>query len=85
MSREPHNAVPAGRQLAVLFGPERVALALSVLVVIALAFVLGVGPFATRAEPSASPVPAATGAAPSGISRLAVGPLSRDTGPSIDA
>lgn len=59
MSRERQDAAHAGQRLAVWFGPERVALVLSVLAVIALAFVLQLGPFAPApGSPSASSSPA---------------------------
>lgn len=76
MNRERRVSLLGGQRPAGWFGPERVALALSVLVVIALAFVLGLGPFAAApGSPTtpASPVPSGTRAGPWGNPRLAVG------------
>ena len=75
MSRQRDDPILAEGRLAAWFGPELVALALTVVMAIALAFVLGLGPFAAASgaptTPS-SPAPSGTSAAPWGNPRLAV-------------
>ena len=60
------DSAPAGRQLAAIAGPERIAFVLSIIVVIGIALAIGVGPFRPGgAAPSetGSPAPSGTGAA----------------------
>ncbi len=61
------DSAPAGRQLAALFGPERIAFVLSIIVVIGIALAIGVGPFrpggGAAPSDSGSPTPSGTGAA----------------------
>jgi hypothetical protein len=60
------ESAPAGRQLAAIFGPERIAFVLSVIVVIGIALAIGVGPFRPGGTPGpsnpVSPAPSETGA-----------------------
>lgn len=76
MSRERRDSAPPGLPLAAWLGPERVALVLSVLLVIAAALALGIGPFAAGPGPSPSttsgPAPSVTAFVPAAIVRLAV-------------
>lgn len=71
-----YSQTPAVRQMAEWFGPERVALVLSIIVMIAIALALRVGPFApgSRSSPSGSPGPApsVTGAASVEVAGLEV-------------
>ena len=57
---------PGHHQLEAWLGPERVALALTILVGITLALLLRLGPFSAGPQPSSSPGPApgSTGSTP---------------------